>query len=137
MAYSNFYSFWLSLFRSIKSSVKSIWRYRPNRWHFLIFFILFLFLVWQSYNIFTNLSGNLLVLRYRIDFGASLVGDYSRIIIYPLISLSMFVVNYVVAMFFSSSSKNRFIYNLIFTGNNVLVLFMILYLMSVYLVNFS
>lgn len=137
MAYSNLYSFWLSFWRKTKISIKSVWHYRPNRWYFLIFLCLFLFLTWQAYNIYSNLSGSLLVLRYRIDFGASLVGEPRKIFIYPIISLLIFLINYIISLFFSGSSKNRFIFNLVFNGTNFITVFMILYLMSVYLVNFS
>lgn len=137
MAYSNIYSFWLNFLRKTRSSIKSVWRYRPNRWYFLIYLILLIFLSWQAYNIYSNLSGTLLVLRYRIDFGASLVGEPRKIFIYPIISLIIFLFNYIISLLFSASSKNRFIFNLLFVGTNVITIFIILYLMSVYLVNFS
>ncbi|MDA3803106.1 MAG: hypothetical protein PF488_04440 [Patescibacteria group bacterium] len=137
MAYSNIYSFWLGFIRKTRASIKSVWRYRPNRWYFLLYLALFLFLTWQAYNIYSNLSGSLLVLRYRIDFGASLIGEPRKIFIYPIVSLLILLFNYIISLFFSTSSKNRFIFNLLFIGTNFITVFMILYLMSVYLVNFS
>ncbi len=137
MAYSNFYSWWLGFLAKTKSSFKVLWHYKPNRWHFLIYLFLLSIISWQAYSIYYNLSGNLLVLRYRIDFGASLIGEAKNIFYYPILSLSFFIFNFILALVASLQNKNRFLYNLIFVGNNVITIFISLYLMSVYLVNFS
>lgn len=137
MAYSNFYSLWLNFWHKAKSSWQIIWRYRANRWYFLVFLLCVSLLFLQAYGIYTNLSGSWLVLRYKIGFGASLIGKPVEIFYYPIAMLIFFILNFILAMIYSKLSNHRFIYNYIFSSSIVLTIFMSLYLMSVYLVNFK
>lgn len=136
MIYFNFYATSYEFFSKIKSSLKDIWNYYPNRLY-LLFILIFQSLAWfQAVFIKNSLSGDLLVLRYKIDFGANLIGKPSSIIYFPLISLLVFLFNFIFLMFLTKEKRFNFLSQLILSGILIFSVFLCLYLFSVYLVNF-
>ncbi len=136
MAYFNFYASAHEFFGRVLSAIKSLWRYVPNR-YYLIFSALLNVSAWaQSFFIKNNLSGELLVLRYKIDFGANLVGKPDLILIYPLFALIVLVFNFVLVLILSRDKNFRLFSQLLLGGALAFSVLMSLYLMSVYLVNF-
>lgn len=136
MAYSNFYARFLDFFGNLRTNVLTLWRYYPSRIYLsaIVFFQALSF--WQAFWIKTNLSGDVLVLRYKIDFGANLVGEPSLVFQYPLISLGIFGLNFILAALFSSHRDKKVFMQLFLAGSAVFSCFMSLYLLSVFLINF-
>ncbi len=136
MAYSNFYAVFYDFLRSLRLAWRAVWRYYPNRIYIAIFFVLSIISFWQAYYIFSNLSGDFLVFRYQINFGASLIGLPVKIFNYPISSLIVLIVNFIVAMLVYRRPKARFLFHLLFGATTVFSLFVIIYLYSVFLINF-
>ncbi len=136
MAYFSFYASLYEFFARIALALKAIWRYRPNRLYLLL--ILFFQLVsWaQAILIKSSLSSELLVLRYKIDFGANLIAEPSLIYIFPLVALGVFLLNFSFLIFLKKKSNFNFLAQLILGGTLVFSVFLALYLFSVYLINF-
>jgi hypothetical protein len=136
MAYSNFYAVFYDFLRSLRLSWQAVWRYYPNRIYIIVFFALSIISFWQAHYIFSNLSGDLLVFRYRINFGASLIGSPIKIFTYPAASLIVLFSNFIIAMLIRRRPKARFLFHLLFGSTTVFSLFIIIYLYSVFLINF-
>jgi len=136
MAYFSFYASFYEFFARLGLSFKSIWRYFPNRIYLLFIFIFQIGGWLQAIFINNSLSSELLVLRYKIDFGANLIGGPSLIFIFPLISMAVFVFNFSFLLFLRKKNNFHFLSQLILAGTLVFSLFLSLYLFSVYLINF-
>ena len=136
MPYFNFYAGVYEFFSHLDLAFKSLWRYLPNRYYLIISLVLQI-LVWiQAFSIKNNLSGELLVLRYKIDFGANLVGNPNLIFIYPLFSLLIILFNILLVLILSRHKNFRLFSQLLLGGALSFSVLTILYLLSVYLVNF-
>lgn len=136
MAYFSFYASFYEFFARLGLSFKAIWRYFPNR-IYLLFILLFQIGGWlQAILINNSLSSELLVLRYKIDFGANLIGEPSLIFIFPLISAGVFVFNFSLLLFWRKKNNFHFLSQLVLSGALVFSFFLSLYLFSVYLINF-
>jgi len=136
MAYSNFYAGFYEHLRRISRTFKWVWAYHPNRYYLLVSLFFQILSFWQAFSIRRNLSGELLVLRYKIDFGANLVGEPHQIFLYPIFSVSVLVLNLFLVMLLSSKSKARVFNQLLLAAATIFEFFMVLYLMSIYLINF-
>jgi hypothetical protein len=136
MAYSNFYAGFHERVRQIGGAFRQFWSYRPSRFYLLVIFIFQAFGFWQAWDIFRRLGGELLVLRYKIDFGANLVGQPRQIFLYPLFSFLVLVFNFLLILVLRKDKKWHLLVQLLLSGAAVFSFFMILYLMSVYLINF-
>jgi len=136
MPYFNFYAGVYEFFGRFNSALKSLWRHRPNRYYLIVFVILQLSVWAQAFSIKNSLSGELLVLRYKIDFGANLVGDPKMIFIYPLFSLLVILFNILLVLILSRHKNFRLFSQLLLGGALFFSALMTLYLLSVYLVNF-
>lgn len=136
MPYFNFYAGVYEFFSHLDLAFKSLWRYLPNR-YYLISSLFLQILAWaQAVSIKNSLSGELLVLRYKIDFGANLVGNPNLIFIYPLFSLFVILFNILLVLIFSRHKNFRLFSQLLLGGAISFAVFTSLYLLSVYLVNF-
>ncbi len=136
MAYFNFYAGVYEFFSHLGLAFKFLWHYLPNR-YYLIISLFFQFSAWiQAFSIKNNLSGELLVLRYKIDFGANLVGDPSLVFIYPIFSLFVILFNILLVLILSRHKNFRFFSQLLLGGALSFAVLTNLYLLSVYLVNF-
>lgn len=136
MAYFNFYAGVYEFFSSLKTSMRVFWRYLPNR-IYLLLSVFFQALAWlQAFFINKNLSGDLLVLRYKIDFGANLVGKPSLIFLYPLFSLGILLLNSCLALSLRNRKNFHFLSQVLLATVLVFSIILCLYLFSVYLVNF-
>ncbi|NCN22141.1 hypothetical protein GW758_01615 [Candidatus Falkowbacteria bacterium] len=136
MPYFNFYAGAYEFFGHLDLAFKSLWRYLPNRYYLIISFVLQVLAWIQVFSIKNNLSGELLVLRYKIDFGANLVGNPNLIFIYPLFSLLIILFNILLVLILSRHKNFRLFSQLLLGGALAFTILTILYLLSVYLVNF-
>ena len=136
MSYSSFYARFYNMRQKIGLAFKLIWRTKVNRLY--LFIILFLqLLVWfQAVFIYRNLSGNILVLHYNVDFGVDLVADPSRIFYYPLLGFGVSLANLIILLFLRSERDKQIFAHLLFGTAVLFGVFLSLALMSVYLINF-
>ena len=136
MPYFNFYAGVYEFFGRFNSALKLLWRHRPNRYYLVISLILQVLAWAQAFSIKNSLSGELLVLRYKIDFGANLVGNPNLIFIYPLFSLLVILFNILLVLILSRHKNFRLFSQLLLGGALSFAVLTILYLLLVYLVNF-
>lgn len=136
MAYSSFYAKFIDSSENLKSSCSSLWRYYPSRIYLAIGVLLQVLVFWQAFWMKTNLSGDLIVLRYKIDFGANLLAAPQTVLYYPLISLAVLILNLILAILFASRSDKKIFIHLFLASATAFAFFMSLYLLSVFLINF-
>ncbi|MCX6798266.1 MAG: hypothetical protein NTX66_03600 [Candidatus Falkowbacteria bacterium] len=107
---------------------------------YLILTLIFQALTWYiAYYIYRNLTGDLLILHYNVDFGTDLIGPPSRAFSGPLFGLLIFFVNSGLALFLrakNTKQKLNFINHLLIAGAMVLNLFLLISLFTIYLNNF-
>lgn len=136
MAYFNFYASVYEFFSNLKTSFKVVWRYLPNRIYLLASLFLQAFAWLQVYFINKNLSGDLLVFRYKIDFGANLIGKPNLIFNYPFYSLFVIILNLFLVLLLRKNKNFYFLSHVLLASALIFSIFLCLYLFSVYLVNF-
>lgn len=136
MAYSNFYGKFLDLSRTISVLSQAFWRYYPNKIYLALALLFQGATWWQALWIKVNLSSELLVFRYKIDFGANLIGESSLILNYPLISLAVLFVNSVIVLILSKHKYKKAFSHSLMSSAVIFSFFMSIYLFSVFLINF-
>ena len=92
---------------------------------------------WQAVAIFRDLTGNLLVLHYNVDFGIDFVGNPTQIFWYPLYGLGIFIINLLLAAALHQHQDWRIFDHLLFSAALVFGLFLNAALLFVYLINFK
>jgi hypothetical protein len=100
-------------------------------------------LVWLSaYIINKNISDDLAILHYNVDFGANLIGNARQIYIIPLLGLIIILFNFF--LFFAIyqrgireiGNQDKFLANILFAAAGTANLFLFFSLVSIYLINF-
>lgn len=136
MAYSNFYARFYILRQKTGAALLSVWNFLPTRWYLGFSALLQAVAWWQAFFIYRNLAGGLLVLHYNVDFGIDLVGDPIRIFVYPLIGLGILVFNFIVAATFNHYQEAKVFNHLCLAGAALFNAFLLLAVLSIYLINF-
>jgi hypothetical protein len=136
MAYSNFYARFYAICQQIGEALVALWHFMPSRWY-LLFIAFFQVAAWlQAWSIRHNLTGDLLVLHYNVNFGTDLVGPPNKILIYPLFGLGVFLANLVFLIFLRQHKNWRSFVHLLLGAAVIFGLFLCLALLSIYLINF-
>ena len=136
MAYSNFYARLHAWGQKTGAAFGAVWRFYPTRFYLPIF-VFWQILAWvQAWLIFHNLTGDLLVLHYNVDFGIDLVSDPSRIFLYPIFGLVACFVVLILAAIFNRQADSKLINHLLFAGAALFGLLLSLVLLSIFLINF-
>lgn len=136
MAYSNFYGWFYSVRQQAASGIASVWHFNPSRWYFLVILLLQIGAWLEALFIYHNLSGDLLVLHYNVDFGIDLVGDPRQIFLYPIIGLGILAFNTIVAATLYRQRDFRVFAHFLLAAALVSALFLNLVLLFIYLINF-
>jgi len=136
MAYSNFYARLHSGAQELTSAFGSVFRFYPSRFYLPAGFLWQILAWWQAWFIFHNLTGDLLVLHYTVDFGVDLASDPSRIFLYPLFGLVVWFAALVVAAIFYRHRDFKIITHLLLGVSVVFGAFLSLALLAIYLINF-
>ena len=100
----------------------------------LIGFNLFIWLLTYIINI--NVSQDLVVLHYNVDFGVDLIGSVKRLFIMPLLGLIIILINIMLLAGLSRHEDFKFIAHLLFVASLMANLFLFVALASIYLANF-
>ena len=104
---------------------------------YLLVFLIFNILAWVfSVYIYNQVSHNLVVLHYNVNFGIDLVGDRSQLFVLPILGIVIMLVNFILLTVFSKSSHFKFLGHLLFLAAILSNLFLLVSLGSVYLINF-
>lgn len=136
MAYSNFYARFYAIFDKIKASFREIFHYTPS------FVYLGMIAFWQLASWFQawfirhNLSGDILVLHYNVDFGIDLVGDPVRIYLFPALGLAIFLLNFIILACWYRDKNFKVLAHLLLGAAALFGLFLSIALLAVYLINF-
>jgi hypothetical protein len=136
MAYSNLYANFYSWGQRASAALSAVWHFLPSRLY-LLGLVLLQAIAWlQAYFIFSNLSGDFLVLHYNVDFGIDLVGPPTRIFLYPLLGLGLAALNIILAASFSRHKDFTILVHSLLATALAFGLFLDLALWFIYLVNF-
>ena len=128
--------------------LNSIYLARHNSWEFIVgllgFFYVRIYLIiifglillnWLFvYIININVSQDLVVLHYNVDFGVNLIGNVKQIYVIPLTGLVIFIINFILLAFVNKQDK--FFAHLLLGAAMLVNLFLLIAISSVYLVNF-
>ena len=136
MAYSNFYGQFYVIRGRVGSSLAAVWNLSASRWYAALTVILQIIAWAESIFIYRNLTGDLLILHYNVDFGIDLVGVPSRIFVYPLVGLGVFILNLIIAAANHNRKDFRIFVHFLLSAAVVFGLFLNLALLFVYLINF-
>ncbi len=102
---------------------------------YLIVIIGLILLNWLFvYIININVSQDLVVLHYNVDFGVNLIGSVKQVYIIPLMGLIVFIINLVLSVFVNKQDK--FFTHLLLGATMLVNVFLFIAISSVYLVNF-
>lgn len=136
MAYSNFYAcFYASLDKS-KSAFRTIFHFKPSL-VYLVFVVFWQIIVWlQAWFISRNLSGDILVLHYNVDFGIDLVGNPIRIYLFPVFGLGIFLINFLILAILAKDKNFKILAHVLLATAAIFGLFLSIALIAVYLINF-
>jgi len=136
MHYSNLYNRLYTWRQKVSAALAAVWSYRPSRFYFLAVGLSQALSWLQAGLIYRNLSGNLLVLHYNVDFGVDLVGPPARIFIYPFFGLAIFLINLIFAAGLRRHKDWRIFIHLLFGAALAFAIFLNLTFWFIYLINF-
>ncbi len=122
--------------RCASLSLAALFRFRPSRFY-LLAAVVWQILAWlQAFYIYRHLTGKLLVLHYKVDFGVDRVGDPAHIFFLPLFGLIILVFNFLLAALFHRHKDFKVLTHVLLGGAVVFGFFLVLVLWSIYLINF-
>jgi AcrR family transcriptional regulator len=136
MSYSNFYSRFYTGSHRVGAALRAVWHFYPSRFYLLFIFLGQILAWFQAWFIYRNLTGDLLVLHYNVDFGVDLVGDPYRIFLYPLFGLVIGLASLILAAAANRQRDFKVITHLLLGGAAVFSFLLSLALLAVYLINF-
>ena len=136
MSYSRIYNNFFNFRQNVASSLSSLWRFHLSRIYLLLVLLCQVIAWFQARFIFKNLSSDLLVLHYNVEYGTDLIGDPNRIFIYPLAGLLVILLNLILCLLFYRHKDFKLFANLLLGGLILFGIFLNLALLSIYLINF-
>ena len=81
-----------------------------------------------------NVSQNLVILHYNVNFGVNLIGSVRRVYIIPLLGLIIILINFILSV--CIYKQDKFIIHLLLAAAVLVNLFLLAAVSSVYLINF-
>jgi hypothetical protein len=136
MLYTKLYERIYSLRLKITAASGEFFGFWPNRIYLGVTIVLQAVSWWLSYFVFKNLSSDLLVLHYNVDFGIDWVGDKNLIFYFPLLGLLFFILSVAMLYVFGPGRHFRFQSHYLMLGNVLANLGMLTALLLIYLINF-
>jgi len=107
------------------------------RLYFIILLGFNLFIWMAVYLINIDVSQDLVVLHYNIDFGVDLIGGVKGLYIIPALSLIVILINGILLFPFCRRKDFKFLAHLLLGTSLAVNLFLLIALGSIYLINFS
>lgn len=136
MSYSSFYNLFFNFRQHTAQALKSLWRHQSARLYLLIALAWQIIAWFQARFIFKNLSGDLLVLHYNVDYGTDLVSAPNQIFYYPAGDLLVILINLILCLALYRQRDFKLFANLLLGGVALFGIFLNLALLSIYLINF-
>ena len=122
--------------RDVLASLINVFSLLYSRVYLAMVAILNAIVWWGSIYIYQHISGDLLILHYNVDFGINLIGDPKRIFIFPSLVLFLSLLNVFLLLFFHKDRYLKFMVHLFLSSAVLINIFMLVALMSIYLINF-
>lgn len=136
MLYSKLYERFYSFRIKIANITGEFFSFHPNRLYLAGVAIVQAASWWLSYYIYKNLTGDLLVLHYNVDFGIDWVGDQNLIFYFPTIGLAFLLLSIVLLFIFGPGRNFRIQSHYLMAGMLLANLGMLTSLILVYVINF-
>jgi hypothetical protein len=136
MLYSKLYERFYSLRVKIANSTGEFFSFFPNRLYLITAVIIQAASWWLAYYIFKNLTGDLLVLHYNVDFGIDWVGDLNNIFYFPLVGLAFLLLSIILLFIFGPGRHFRAQSHYLMIGMVLGNMGMFVSLLLVYIINF-
>ena len=133
---SKFYDSLYLLRQRLFGAISYLSSYFFIRLYFIVLLGLNLFSWLVVYLININVSQDLVVLHYNVDFGVDLIGSVKRVYIIPFLGLIVILVNLILVLAFSRGRDFKFFSHLLLAASLVVNLFLLIALGSIYLINF-
>ncbi|MFH1522266.1 MAG: hypothetical protein ABIE43_00425 [Patescibacteria group bacterium] len=133
---SRYYNIFTLGYQKFFSSVFYLISFFYIRIYLIISIGLNLFLWLASYLIKINVSQDLIVLHYNVDFGVDFIGGVEKIYTIPFLGLIIITINIILLFSFSRHDNFKFISNLLLATGAVVNIFLLINLASIYLINF-
>lgn len=123
--------------KEAKQSFYFLFNHLYIRVYFYINIVFNIFLWLLVYTMRMNMSQELVVLHYNIDFGVDLVGESKRFYAIPWLSLAVFSVNFLLVSFLIKYRHFKFVSHILFFTSLFVNIFLLISLSFIYLVNFK
>lgn len=136
MLYSKLYERFYSLRVKTANVAGEFFSFYPNRLYLTAAVIIQAASWWLAYYIFNNLTGDLLVLHYNVDFGIDWVGDLNNIFYFPLVGLAFLLLSVILLFIFGPGRHFRAQSHYLMIGMVLGNLGMLVSLLLVYIINF-
>ena len=130
--YERIYSFRLK----IAKATGEFFGFWPNRAYLAGALVIQAVSWWLSYYVFKNLSSDLLVLHYNVDFGIDWVSDKNLIFYFPLLGFTFLILSIAIIYIFGPGRHFRFQSHCLMGGAVLANLGMLTALLLIYLINF-
>jgi hypothetical protein len=136
MSYSSFYVRFYDIRQKISLSLGLIWRVFSNRIYLMVI-LSWQVIAWlQAIFIYRQLTGNILILHYNVDFGIDLVASPDQIFLYPLFGLIVSLINLTILAILSRHRDFKILAHLLLSAAVFFEIFLSLALLAIYLINF-
>jgi len=133
---SQIYNNILSLQRGSLSFASLILSFFYIRLYLILLIGLNLFIWLVAYYININVSQDLIVLHYNINFGVDLIGSVKKIFILPLLGLIIIIINVIIFFILAKHKDFKFFAHLLLGACVAVNIFLFISSVTIYLINF-
>ena len=133
---SKIYNFIHTRRKDIHREFLSIFEYFFIRVYTVVIFLLNLIIWLIARKMNNNVSQDLVILHYNIDFGVDLIGNVSKIFTIPFIGLLIIFINFILLFNLSKHKHFQFLAHLLLIGSLFVNLFLLFSISAIYFINF-
>lgn len=131
----------LSLFSDWLSNLKqksfwSLFGFFYFRIYLIILAGLNVLLCLAAHFIYINVSQELVILHYNVDFGVNLIGNVKNVFIIPTLGFAIIIANLIVAFISFRQKDSKFINHLLLGSAIMVQILLLASLAAIYLINF-
>lgn len=127
----------LSVFlRKYKILLNNLFRFSFIKIYFISIILINLFLWLATYYMYSNISQDIAILHYNVDFGIDFIGDKKLFFIIPLFGLIFILIDKIILLFLLKKNNFKFLAYFILSFLLLLHIFLVLAQYSVYSINF-
>jgi len=136
MLYSKLYERFYSFRVKIANITGEFFSFHPNRLYLAAVTVVQAVSWWLSFYIYKNLTSDLLVLHYNVDFGIDWISDPNVIFYFPVVGLIFLFLSIIVLFIFGPGRNFRIQSHYLMAGMVLANLGMLTSLILVYIINF-